>query len=223
MIKNAKHTLLSAGLASILALGAMGCSSTSTTTTEVTDADGTTITETTSTTDEGGQTTTEQTAITDESVTYVNKVLGFQAVFPETFKHIEAEENAEGEETILFAADDKDDQVFIIARDMSAEPVFEGPTPWAEYFGSQMTAELEEDGETNITSKVSEGTFAGVPCMILELRSKTADGGELYRDYFFIVGDTADGLTGLLIGATAYTEDDLAQVENYFTPIEPTE
>lgn len=223
-MRNARHFVLTAGLAGILAFGAVGCTSTTTTKTEITDENGTTTTETTTTTNENGQTSTSTTTTTTsgDAITYSNEALNIEATLPSSFQHAKDEGNLDGEETVLYATDDHGDTVFIIARDLSVEPKFEGSKPWAEYYSEAMTQQIKEDGETDIKAELSEGKFAGVPCMILELRSKGPDGGELYRDYFFIVGDTADGLMGLNFGVTAHSEDELTEIENCFVSTQPS-
>lgn len=68
--------------------------------------------------------------------------------------------------------------------------------------------------------EVTEGTFAGVPCTIIESESEHEDGYKSYRDYFFMVADTDEGPMGLYIGVMAPSEEALNIVESYFYSME---
>lgn len=221
-----KNLIVTAGLAGVLSFGLIGCSASSTQTVEttVTDENGNETTTTTTTqTDESGTTTTETTNSTDASASplyYVNKGFGFEVTLPEDFVKTEPEPDSDGEETMLYAVNDQNETVFIIWRDLAVEPTFEGPLPWAESYAASLQEMAENNGETSVSITTTEGKLAGVPCIILECRSTSGDGVALYRDLFFMVANTDEGLKGIYVGVTTADEQSLDSIENCFRSIE---
>ena len=223
-----RSLIVTAGLAGVLAIGLVGCSTSSThteeTTLTTTDGGETTSTTTTTQAEENGSTTTETTTSTETAseapLHYVNEAFGFEATLPADYVEKEPETSNDGEETMLYAANNEGNTVFIKWRDLTVEPTFEGPQPWADAYATSLKAALETNGDTDISMTTSEGKLAGVPCIILECQSKAADGTEQYRDYFFMVANTDDGLQGLYVGAMASDSASLDNLENCFRGIE---
>ena len=225
-MKRMSHPIIVCGLTSILAFGAVGCSSSSTSTTEVstTDENGnTTTTTTTTTTDESGKETTETSTVTtdadgnvvedgDDAASvngYTNDYYKVGLEIPEGFSDVtNPDDQPEGMQLEFEIAneDDTANASILLVPSVTSEEGITDIDSWASSFGEALVSSLEEQGAENIDTQFSDFSIAGTPYGDVYIVTCTLNDVSTYYDLYFILDDDGDGM---LIQLYAQSEDDI--------------
>lgn len=215
------QSLVACGLVSVLAFGAMGCTSTSTTTTEITttDEDGNTTTETTTTTtDESGETTTETTTTTtdkdgedSEAATPQGKVqasmpanfvgytndyykVGFGLPSGWTRTHDDTGMPSDWSDEYQCASPDGTTANFALAGGLTTQEGITDVASWAKVYSNGFVASLEEEGGTDVDATIGDFSIQGVDYGKYCLVTAQKNGAPFYADLYYILDDDGDGM-----------------------------
>lgn len=236
MAKHMSHPIIVAGLTSILAFGAVGCSSSSTTTTEIstTDENGNTTTTKTTTTDENGEETTETSTVTtdadgnvvenaDETEDpndfngYTNDYykVGFEV--PEGFEDVTDSVDEDNEnmklECELANADGTASAAIFLVPGVTAHEGITDIDAWVDDFTNTFVSSLEDQNVENITTETRDFSIGGVPYGTVCLINGTVDDAPIYNDFYYILDEDGDGF---FVQLYAENEDDLQTMRDSF-------
>ena len=238
MLKRMSHPIIVCGLSSILAFGAVGCSSSSTTTTEIstTDEDGnTTTTTTTTSTDENGQETTETSTVETDSNGnviedadstddpndfngYTNDYYKIGFEIPEGYEDVTESSSADSDDNMQLefeVADTKGNAsaaIFLVPAVTSHEGITDMES-WSEDFTNAFVKSLEDQKVENINTEFADfsigGTSYGTVCMI----DGNVGDATVYSDFYFVLDEDNDGF---FVQLYAENEDDINKLRDSF-------
>ena len=237
MVKRMSHPIVVCGLSSILAFGAVGCSSSSTSTTEIstTDENGnTTTTTTTTSTDESGKATTETSTVkTDADGNVIDDAdqtedptdfngytndyykIGFE--IPEGFEDVTAsapdnDENMQLECEVSNADGNATASIFLVPAVTSHEGITDIDS-WAEDFTNAFVKSLEDQNVQDINTEIADFSIGGVPYGTVCLVDGTINGTTIYNDFYFVLDEDGDGF---FVQLYAESEDDINTLRDSF-------
>ena len=223
MKKTFMHPIVAAGLTSILAFGAVGCSasSSSTTTTEVTttDENGNTTTETTTTTtDENGNTTTESSTTNsvdpDSWTGYSNDYYKVGLAIPDGFERVESTEDTDEGMSVDYEIANADETaratIYLVKGVTEQEGVNDGET-WAQAYADAAAEAIEEAGG-QMDVNVANFTIGGIDYGECAIMSGTVNDQPYFTDLYFILDEDGDGM---LIQFNAQNEDDIQTLRDH--------